>query len=84
MAIEMAHDEVKLFVATDFFVWLIVVKYHNHSHYKLTMSYTIVHYYVIIKFVYFGNLQMGMDAVVATDVDGGWAIVDINMPVEIN
>jgi hypothetical protein len=45
----------------------------------LTASCIIVHYYVISLFIYYGNLLMLMDAIVATVVDGGRAIVDINI-----
>ncbi len=37
----------------------------------LTVSYTIVHYYVVSYFLYYGGLPMAMDAIVASIVDGG-------------
>ena len=49
------------------------------------MSYTIVNYIFICYFVYYGGPPTVMDAIFATIVDGGWAIVLIYREgVEIN
>ena len=49
------------------------------------MSYTIVHYNVISKFVYYGGPPTAMNAVLAIIADGGRAIVVIyREAVEIN
>ena len=75
-----------MFVTAAFFVSLIiVVKQHNYIYYKLTTSYTIVHYYVVCSFVYYGGLPTSMDAILATVVDGGRAAIVIDIEtVEIN
>ncbi len=48
---------------------------------KLTESHTIVHYNFVLVYLYImaGGLTMVMDAIVATVVDGGRAIVDIDI-----
>ncbi len=58
---------------------------HTFSIYKNTASYTIVHYNVISQLVYYGGPLTAMDAILATIVDGGQAIVVIyREAVEIN
>ena len=79
MAIKMARIAGACFYVVYFMSCITVAKKHNSSHYKQPASYTIVHYYVISKFVYYGNVLTAMDAIVATVVDGGRAIVDIDI-----
>ena len=47
MAIEMARETAAFFSDVDYLSCVTVAKQHNSSHYKLTASYTIVHYNVI-------------------------------------
>ena len=49
------------------------------------MSFTIVHYYVISYFIYYGSLPTAMYCILATSVDGGRAIIVIDIEsVKIN
>jgi len=85
MAIEMAREAGPLFFFVDFMSCITVAKQPCYGPLKIKPSYTIVHYYVISKFIYFGGPPTAMNAVLAIIADGGRAIVVIyREAVEIN
>ena len=52
---------------------------------KIKPSYTIVHHYVLIQFLYYGNRPTAMNAVLAIIADGWRAIIVIHREgVEVN
>jgi hypothetical protein len=71
MAIEMAREAGPFCSFVDFMSCITVAKRPWYGQLKIKLSYIIVHYYVISKFIYFGGPPTAMNAVLAIIADGG-------------
>jgi hypothetical protein len=79
MAIEMAREAGAYFSVVDCMSCITIAKRPCYAPLKIKQSYNIVHDYVLILFVYYGDPPTAMNAVLAIIADGGQAFVDIDI-----